>query len=69
MQISNGHSAADKESPSFLTFYLFTVWAIHELPLLTFSPFLKEEILHLVQDDKERSNDVILSVSEESPVF
>jgi hypothetical protein len=31
-----GHSAVSEESPPFLTTYLFTVRAIHELPLLTF---------------------------------
>ena len=31
-----GHSAVSEESPPFLTTYLFTVWAIHELPLLTY---------------------------------
>jgi hypothetical protein len=31
--------------------------------------FLKEEILHFVQDDRKGSNNVILSDSEESPVF
>jgi hypothetical protein len=50
------HSAVGEESPPFFVFFHI-------------KKALKQEILHFVQDDRKGSNNVILSVSEESPVF